>query len=119
MCGVVVLGNEQGSLAALHLDDELVAALAAAVLSDEDVDVLLGLAREEEAADLGAALRQLELLQQLALLVQEGEAAVLGERAELEEGGDEDVGVRGGERGGPEATAELVEEAACGERYLM
>lgn len=76
------------SLASFDLDDELMAALATTVLSDQHVDVLLRLPRKEEPTDFRPTLRQLQLLQQFSLFVEEGEAAVFRESAELEEGGD-------------------------------
>lgn len=95
------------------------AALPPAVLRDQQVDVLLGLPRQEQSAQLRPALRQLQLLQQLALLVQEGQTALFGERPELEEGGDEESVVGGGEGSGSEPAVELVEDTAYPGLYLM
>ena len=86
--------------------------LATTVLSYQHIDVLLSLPRQEQPADLRPALRQLQLLQQLSLLVQESEASVLRQRPKLEERGDEDVVVGVCEGSGSKPACELMEEAA-------
>jgi hypothetical protein len=66
------------SLSAFYLDDELVTALPSTVLSDEHIDILLSLPRQEQSTDLWSTLWQFQFLQQFSLMVQEGQTAVLG-----------------------------------------
>lgn len=87
------------------------AALPPTVLGHQQIDVLLGLPRQEQSADLRSAVRQLQSLKQLSLLVQEPQAAFLGQSPELEQGGDEDAASSDHDRGGSEPACELVKDA--------